>query len=142
MSTVTEDQTIDPEVEDQAPEEVEQEEQPEVEQSEPETFDRPYVEKLRKEAADARVRAKDRDTLAAALWAANVAATGRLADATDLGMPEGADPLNAEAVEVAVTELLARKPHLASRKPRGDVGQGMTGSTSSVDLAGMLRSRA
>ncbi len=135
-----EDQIIDPEVEqEQTPE---QEEQPEVEQAEPEMFDRPYVEKLRKEAADARVRAKDRDTLAAALWSARVAATGRLADPTDIPLPDDADPLDAEAIEVAVTELLARKPHLASRKPRGDVGQGMAGSTSSVDLAGMLRSRA
>lgn len=137
MSTVTEDQTIDPEVEqEQTPEDAE------VEQTEPDSFDREYVEKLRKEAADARVRAKDRDTLAAALWAANVAATGRLADPTDLALPDDADPLDQEAVEVAVTELLARKPHLASRRPRGDVGQGVAGSTSSVDLAGMLRSRA
>ena len=32
--------------------------------SEPETFSREYVEKLRKEAADHRVKAKDRDDLA------------------------------------------------------------------------------
>lgn len=136
MSTVIEEQTEAPEVEDQTTEEAE------VEQTEPDSFDREYVEKLRKEAADARVRAKDRDTLAAALWTANVAATGRLADATDLGMPADADPLDAEAVEVAVTELLARKPHLASRRPRGDVGQGHSGAGESVDLAGMLRYRA
>lgn len=140
MSTVMEEQTEAPEVEDQTTEEAEVEQ--EVEQTEPETFDRAYVEKLRDENAKYRQRAGRADDLAAALWSARVAATGRLADPTDLGMPADADPLDAEAVEVAVTELLARKPHLASRKPRGDVGQGVAGSTSSVNLAGMLRSRA
>lgn len=117
-------------------------EAPEAVTDETETFDRPYVEKLRKEAADARVRAKDRDTLAAALWTANVAATGRLADPTDLAMPEDADPLDVEALTTALDALLSQKPHLASRRPRGNVGQGEAGSTTTTDLAGILRSRA
>lgn len=109
---------------------------------EPETFPREYVEKLRREAAEARVKAKRSDELAASLWRAQVAATGRLADPTDLPMPEGADPLDAEAVEAAVVDLLARKPHLAARRPMGSVGQGPTTPAEGVDLAGMLRARA
>lgn len=143
MSTTTETEQTE-QTEQETPEEVEEEQTPEeeVEETEPETFDRPYVERLRKEAADARVRAKDRDDLAAALWTANVAATSRLADPTDLGMPDDADPLDADALTAAVDDLLTRKPHLASRRPRGQIGQGETGSTASADLAGMLRSRA
>lgn len=111
-------------------------------QEEPETFPRSYVERLRDESAKYRQRAQRADDLAAALWAARVAATGRLADPTDLAMPEDADPLDADAVDAAVDDLLTRKPHLASRRPRGDVGQGQGGASTSVDLAGLLRSRA
>lgn len=122
------------ETEQEAPEATEAAEQ------EPDAFPRKYVERLRQEAAEHRVKAKDRDTLAAALWEARVAATGRLADPTDLAMPEDADPLDVDAVAAAVDELLTRKPHLASRRPRGDVGQGAAGTTSdTVDLAGLLR---
>ena len=98
----------------QVPEETEEaaqttdDEVEEAPEDEPETFDRPYVEKLRREAADARVRAKDRDTLAAALWAARVAATGRLADPTDLVMPDDADPLDEDAVREQVRLLKNR----------------------------------
>lgn len=112
----------------------------EVEQ-EPETFDRPYVEKLRKEAADSRVKAKRADDLATALWTARVTATGRLADPTDLVMPDDADPLDEDAVTSALDDLLERKPHLASRKPRGSVGQGATTGAEPVDLAALMRSR-
>lgn len=143
MSTVMDEQTEAPEVED-TEQEVEDQttEATEQTEAEPDTFDRDYVQKLRDENAKYRQRAGKADELAAALWSARVAAGGRLADATDLPMPDDADPLDPEVVDTAVTELLARKPHLASRRPRGDVGQGMAGSTSSVDLAGMLRSRA
>lgn len=106
------------------------------------TFPRSYVEELRQENGRYRQRAARADDLAAALWHARVAATGRLADPTDLPMPEDADPLDTEAVTAAVEELIGRKPHLASRKPRGDVGQGAAGEVGSVDLAGLLRSRA
>ena len=107
------------------------------------TFPREYVERLRREAAGHRDRAKQADELRAALWTARVAATGRLADPTDLVMPDDADPLDPEQVDAAVDELLATKPHLASRRPTGDVGQGATPvSGGSVDLAGLLRSRA
>ncbi len=107
---------------------------------EPETFPREYVVKLRQEAADARVKAKDRDDLAERLHAALVAATGRLADPTDL--PYEANHLDAaDALTAAVDDLLARKPHLATRRVSGDVGQGMSGAADTFDLAGLLRSR-
>ncbi|WP_137120916.1 hypothetical protein [Segeticoccus rhizosphaerae] len=125
----------------EAPEGTQQpEEQPEEE--EPETFPRSYVEKLRKENAGYRERAQRADDLAAALWTSRVSATGRLADPTDLPMPEQADPLDAEAVTAAVDDLLTRKPHLAARRVTGDVGQGVSGRSATVDLAGILRSRA
>jgi hypothetical protein len=100
-----------------------------------------YVVKLRQEAADARVKAKRVDDLAQRLHCALVAATGRLADPDDLPYDEAHldDP---EALAAAVDELLARKPHLASRRPTGDVGQGATPTAETVDLAGMLRAHA
>lgn len=119
-----------------------QETPPEGDAQEPETFPREYVQRLRQEAASARTRARDRDTLAEALWAARVTATGRLADPTDLPMPADADPLDADTVAAAVDELLTRKPHLASRRPAGDIGQGATSANDTVDLAGLLRARA
>lgn len=106
------------------------------------TFDRAYVERLRDESARYRQRAGQVDTLAAALWTANVTATGRLADPTDLPLPEGADPLDGDALTAAVDDLLTRKPHLANRRPTGDVGQGASGPADTVDLAGILRAGA
>jgi hypothetical protein len=35
-----------------------------------------------------------------------------------------------EALAAAIDELLERKPHLASRKPVGDIGQGQRGAAS------------
>ena len=108
---------------------------------EPDTFPREYVEQLRKEAADARVKVKDRDTLAERLHVANVAATGRLADPTDLPFDEAY--LDDEHVLTeAIDALLERKPHLASRRPVGDIGQGASTGAESVSLAGILRANA
>ncbi|MCM3554005.1 hypothetical protein M3697_02600 [Janibacter melonis] len=108
---------------------------------EPETFPRSVVEKLRKENATYRERAKKADQYARELHAARVASTGRLADPSDLDFdPAHLDDLS--VLEAAIDDLLDRKPHLANRRPRGSVGQGMGGSTTSTDLAGMLRSRA
>jgi len=117
--------------------EAEQTEEPE----EPDTFPRSVVEKLRKENAGYREKAKKAETYARELFYARVAATGRLADADDLTFDEALLD-DHDALLGAVEELVARKPHLASRKIRGDVGQGLSGGSSSVDLAGILRSRA
>lgn len=112
------------------------------EQQEPETFDREYVEKLRKENGKYRQRAQKADTLAKRLHTELVRATGRLADPDDLPYDE-AHLEDADALGDAIEELLTRKPHLASRKPHGDIGQGAGRDTPAVvDLAAMLRQRA
>ena len=106
--------------------------------SEPDTFPREYVEQLRKEAAEARVKAKKADDYARALFHSRVAALGRLADPDDLPFdPDILDDL--PALEAAVEDLIGRRPHLAARTPRGDIGQGTTTHTTDIDLAALLR---
>lgn len=105
------------------------------------TFPREYVEKLRKENAGYRDKAKRADDLAQQLHLARVTATGRLADPTDLPYDEAL--LDDEALSAAIEDLLGRKPHLASRRVVGDIGQGAgEPNAADVDLGGMLRSRA
>jgi hypothetical protein len=96
-----------------------------------ETFPRDYVEKLRKESAGYRDKAKTTETraeeLSARLHSALVAATGRLADPTDLAY----DPAHldgTEALTAAIDALTEAKPHLKARKVNGDVGQGQRGT--------------
>lgn len=105
------------------------------------TFPREYVEKLRDENAKYRQRAQKADDLAHRLHKALTEATGRLQDASDLQYDETHldDP---EALETAISELLAKKPHLGSRKPAGNIGQGVSQTTDTIDLAALLRSRA
>lgn len=106
------------------------------------TFSRAYVEKLRKESAGYRERAQRADDLAARLHTALVAATGRMADPTDLAF-DAAHLDDADALTNSIDELLTRKPHLATRTPFGDVGQGNRGGASEpVNLADILRARA
>lgn len=113
-----------------------------TETAEPETFPRAYVERLRKEAATYRERARRADDLAAELFTARVAATGRLADPTDLPFDE-ALLVDMPAMEAAIEQLIAAHPHYAARRPTGSVGQGATGSDAgTVDLAAILRGRA
>lgn len=104
-------------------------------------FPRDVVEKLRRENAAARTKAKDRDTLAQRLHRVLVEQTGRLADPTDLPFDEAhlADP---EALTAAIDELLTRKPHLAARTFHGNIGQGATTDPASIDLAAILRHNA
>lgn len=107
-------------------------------EDESKTFPKPYVDKLRKEAADNRAKAKRTDDLAARLHTSLVASTGKLADPTDLPFDEAHldDP---EALDAAIEELIAAKPHLASRTPRGDIGQGISGKAEDdFSLAGWL----
>ena len=110
--------------------------------SKADTFSRAYVEKLRKESAGYRERARQADDYAQRLHTALVSATGRLADPTDLPF-DAANLDDEQALSGAIDELLTRKPHLASRRPFGDVGQGNRGGVSEpVNLADMLRARA
>lgn len=104
------------------------------------SFPRKYVEELRQENGKYRQRAQRADDLAQRLHAALVTATGRLADASDLAFDE-AHLDDADALAGAIDALLEQKPYLASRRPQGDVGQGVT-SKANVDLAGILRSNA
>lgn len=106
------------------------------------TFSRTYVEKLRRENATYRERAQRADDLAQRLHTALVTATGKLADASDLPF-DAAHLDDADALTTAIDELLTAKPHLASRRPFGDVGQGNRGNSAEpVNLADMLRARA
>ncbi len=112
--------------------------------SEPtETFDREYVQKLRDEAAGYRVRAKRTDALNARLATAQAALTGKLADPTDLPFTDDLlddDGLvDEDKVRAAIDDLLQRKPHLAARRPTGDVGQGARPDPAPLGLADLLR---
>ncbi|BCI55694.1 hypothetical protein NIIDNTM18_49720 [Mycolicibacterium litorale] len=114
----------------------------EPEDDDADTFPRSYVERLRRESAGYRERAQRGDTYAQRLHTELVRATGRLADPTDLAFDETHldDP---DALVAAVDDLLTRKPHLATRRPSGDIGQGaMSGAAANVDLAALLRQRA
>ncbi|VBA62103.1 hypothetical protein [Mycobacterium attenuatum] len=106
-----------------------------------ESFPREVVEQLRRENGKYRQRAHQADTLARRLHTELVRATGRLADPTDLVYAE--EHLDdADALAAAIDELLASKPHLASRRPTGDIGQGNRGSSSQpFSLLQMLKER-
>ena len=106
-----------------------------------ETFPRAVVEKLRKENAGYRQRAQRANAYAERLHLELVRATGKLADPSDLPFDETYldDP---EALADAIDELLERKPHLASRRPVGDIGQGRRGSAAEpFSLLGILKER-
>ncbi|MDJ0337630.1 hypothetical protein [Cryobacterium sp. PH31-O1] len=107
----------------------------------PETFPREYVEDLRKENGKYRTRAQQADDLAARLHTALVTATGRLQDPTDLVFDEDHLRDSPKMIE-AIDALLTAKPHLANRKPTGDIGQGASGVTDTFSLSGLLRSGA
>lgn len=108
------------------------------------TFPRSYVEELRTEAAGHRTAAKEaKDALLPLqqrLFAVLVESTGKLADPTDL--PFDVELLEDGKLEAAITDLLAKKPHLAKRKVQGDIGQGEGTPGAGVNLAGMLAARA
>lgn len=97
------------------------------EDAEADSFPRAYVEKLRKESAGYRDRAKRADEFAHRLHSALVAADGRLADPDDLDFDDAHldDP---EALSGAITDLVKRKPGLRAQQVRGDVGAGERGS--------------
>ena len=88
-------------------------------------------------------RPKRADALAARLVTAQAALTGKLTDPTDLPFTE--DLLDDEGlvddseVQAAVDDLIKRKPHLAARRPIGDVGQGARPEISEMGLGALLR---
>lgn len=104
------------------------------------TFPREYVEKLRKENATYRERAKRSDELAHRLFNSLVAADGRLADPNDLEFDETLlnDP---DAMAAAIGDLVARKPGLKARQFGGDVGAGARGAAKQppADLISIIR---
>lgn len=99
------------------------------------TFPRKVVEDLRQENGRYRQRAQKAEQR---LHNELVRATGRLADPSDL--PFDAEHLDDDAaLSAAIDTLLTRKPHLAARRPTGDIGQGVTKSTAPVNLHDILR---
>lgn len=121
------------------------EQTPPADPPEGDTFPREYVEKLRRENAEQRTAAKEATEALAPLQqrlhALVVEKTGRLADPSDLAF-EAAHLDDEEALAAAIDALLASKPHLASRRVVGDIGQGAGVPTEEVNLAGMLAARA
>ena len=115
--------------------------QDQLDDAEPDTFPRAYVQQLRTEAAEHRLRAKRADDLAHRLHGALVAADGRLADPTDLPYDE-THIEDEDALTIAIDALLAKKPHLAARRPAGDIGQGASASGDDFSLGALLRARA
>lgn len=109
-------------------------------EDEPDTFSRDYVEKLRDENAKYRQRAQRADDLARKVHRLLVERTGRLADPEDLPFDEKFLD-DEESLNTAIEDLVSRKPHLAARRPVGNVGQGV-GDGSNVDLAAILRNAA
>jgi hypothetical protein len=103
------------------------------------------VARARRQAARYRRELRDveaeRDELAAALWTERVAALGVLADPTDL--PPDPDALHdPDRLRELADELVARKPHLRSRRIRERAGQGEGDGSGTVSLSGLLRRNA
>ncbi|WNG95290.1 hypothetical protein [Mycobacterium sp. ITM-2016-00318] len=121
----------------QAPEEA----PAETDETEADSFSRAYVEQLRQENGKYRQRAQRADELAHRLHNELVRSTGRLADPADLPFSE--DHLDDPGtLTSAIEDLVARKPHLAARRPAGQIGQGVSASPATVDLAAILRNKA
>ena len=117
---------------------LEQEQQQEQQQEQEQD---PLVKKLRNEAAGNRVKAREAGELAesraAALFTALVKLDGRLADPSDL--PYSEEYLTDEAaLEGAISDLLERKPGLAARQYRGNIGAGVKSEQAST-LIGLMR---
>jgi len=110
----------------------------------PATTSRSYGTRPRKY----RTRAAHADVLAERLLAATVreATVELLADPSDLPLDddlvddEGLPDL--EKITEAAKALVARKPHLARRRPVGDVGQGARTESAPTSLLELLRGSA
>lgn len=107
--------------------------------------DEPAVARARRQAARYRRELREveteRDELSAALWTERVAALGVLADPTDL--PHDPEALHdPDRLRELADELVARKPHLRSRRIRERAGQGEGDGSGTVSLSGLLRRNA
>lgn len=104
------------------------------------------MEQLRTENAEHRTKAQRADSLAASLVGAWAEASSLLQDPSDMPVTDdlnGDDGLpDRDKVTAAIADLVARKPHLRSRRPAGVLPQGSEPSEPSVDLAGLLRAGA
>lgn len=120
----------------QQPGDQDQEQQQDGDQLEGDTFPRSYVEKLRNESQGYRTErnaaAERVAALTAAVWDQQLTLDGRLADNTDLSMPDDFDG-KPETVTAAVTALLEAKPHLAARRANGDIGQHNSNQDTNTD---------
>lgn len=109
------------------------------------TFPREYVERLRTESAEHRTKAKEAtealEPLQRQVHALLVEKSGRLADPTDLAF-DAAHLESEAALTQAIDSLLEAKPHLASRRVAGDIGQGAGEPKQGVNLAGLLSAGA
>ena len=95
-----------------------------------ETFPRSYVEKLRSQNARYRERAKTPTPTASGCtpsWSAPPAGW----PTRPTSIPHLDDP---DALAAALDDLMARKPHLASRRPTGDIGQGASRPATGVSI--------
>lgn len=111
----------------------------------PESFSREYVEKLREEAKESRIKAQRADFLATEVrrLATREAARGVLTDPSVLVWSdafEGEDGLpDHDALKAAAEDLARTSPWLA--RPRGDIGQGQHGTGAQpLSLSALLRS--
>lgn len=113
----------------------------------PDTFPAAVVKELRDENAKLRVKGKRSGELSTRLVHAMAGQTGRLADPTDLPvsddlMDDDGIP-DTDKITEAIDELLKKKPHLASTRPKvSDIGQGPRPGEQDVSLADILRSGA
>ena len=137
---MTEQQTTETELE-EIPETEQLEEVEESAETEEDTFPRKYVEELRDENARYRQRAGIADELAKRVHRLMVERTGRLADPDDLPFDE-THLEDEQSLIAALDALLDSKPHLASRRPTGNIGQGASGAEGAPDLAALMRRAA
>lgn len=105
--------------------------------SDEKTFDRAYVEDLRKESAGYRTQLR---TVQEQLHRLQVEQTGKLADPADLAF-DPAHLEDPEALAAAIDALLEAKPHLKRRAlPVGAAAQGPKNSvTGDVNLVDLMR---
>lgn len=111
-----------------------------------ETFDKDYVQGLRHEAKSYRTRLRDTEQLAKqrgeALLSARVAATGLLADPSDVAYTDELLDGDDDALRAHIDQLLTQKPHLRAVNTGGGGLPNRHEDGSTVSLASLLRGNA